>query len=750
MRILATFCAAFAAGILAAQYALPLWLLPYAALGCAALGLAWSKTLHEHNRLRALLIGYGLAAALVWNCGYVRLIQAPFEALAGETRTLTVEAVDYPSATDYGWRVEVRILGRGLHGKAIYYGDAAISAAEPGTRLTAPVSVSSAASIRGAAVSTHVARGVYLLLYQRGSVTVEPGRAGSARYFPQRLARRMEAVIAECFPERTRAFMNALLLGDKFDLSAEDKTHLSEAGLFHITAVSGLHCAFLFAIIGNAIGWHRAKTICVIAIPLLTVYAVMVGLTPSVVRAYIMLTVVMFGGVIDREPDLPTSLFLALFLVLLKNPFAIKSVSLQLSFAALAGIVAFTVPMNERMLDRRIGRLGWFFYGPLAATAGALLFTVPLNAIYFGNLSLIAALSNFLCLWTASVTFALGALTALLGMVWLSAAQIVAVLPHVGATALLTAAKLLTEIPCHAVYFANPFLKLWLVYVYAMLAVCVLLRGRFRWAIAGTLAVLTLALALWLNVRPMADGALHILTLDVGQGQSVAFHAGGETALLDCGSSSYLDAGDAAADELQACGVNTLDYLVVSHYHDDHCNGLPTLLARLTVKRLLLPDIEPDDPLRIETLALAEHYGIPVTFVREDAAFPLGGATLTVYAPLGDAEMNEECLTALCSVGDFDALFTADIDANTEYRLIATHDLPDVEVLMAGHHGSRYSTGEDLLAEVTPETAVISCGADNGYGHPHVEVLRRLTAAGAAIYRTDRQGCIHITVNTED
>ena len=86
------------------------------------------------------------------------------------------------------------------------------------------------------------------------------------------------------------------------------------------------------------------------------------------------------------------------------------------------------------------------------------------------------------------------------------------------------------------------------------------------------------------------------------------------------------------------------------------------------------------------------------------------------------------------------------MEADTEYRLIATYPLPDIELLMVGHHGSRYSTGGDLLAEVKPETGIVSCGAGNSYGHPHREALRRLAGADVEVYRTDQQGNIHIAV----
>ena len=748
MRRLANFCFAFAAGVFAAQYLLPDWLLLYAAAGCALLGALWALSLHGGWRRRAVLVGLGLALALCWDRAYVRLVQEPYETMVGSQQVLTMEAADYPSATDYGCRVEVRILDRGLRGKAVYYGDAALLELEPGMRLTANVYVNSAATIHDTDVTTFTSRGTYVLLYARGEATVEDGRAGSLRYLPQLLARRMQGVIAACFSERSRAFMNAILLGDRYDLSDEDKVYLSEAGLYHITAVSGLHCAFLLSLLSFLVGKHRRRLLSVAAIPVLALYALVAGLTPSVVRACIMLVMLLLAPLFRRESDPPTSLAFALFLILAYNPFAAKSVSLQLSFAAMTGLIWLTPKLYDRIRAKKHGKAAWFVLGSLATTAGALVFTVPLTAFYFGYLVLIAPLSNLLCLWAASLTFAAGLVTVLLGMVLLPLARVLAYLPHFGALYLLTAAKWLTKIPYHAIYFSNSYLKLWLVYVYAMFGVCRFAkRGRLRYAMAGGLAAFTLALAVWLNILPIHGGALHMVALDIGQGQSVVLHSKGSTALIDCGSSSYVDAGDVTADYLQSIGVRKVDYFVLSHYHADHCNGLPVLLSRLKVGRFVLPDVEEGDALRAEVLALAERYEIPVTFVRRKEAFVIGDATLTVYPPVTEGDMNEECLTAVCTTGSFDALFTGDMDANTEYRVIASYQIPDIEVLMVGHHGSRYSTGGDLLAEVKPETGVISCGLNNRYGHPNEETLYRLTGAGVEVYRTDLQGNIHITVN---
>ena len=127
--------------------------------------------------------------------------------------------------------------------------------------------------------------------------------------------------------------------------------------------------------------------------------------------------------------------------------------------------------------------------------------------------------------------------------------------------------------------------------------------------------------------------------------------------------------------------------------------------------------------------------------VEDVESLTLGGATLRVYPPVGKKNQNEAGLTALCSAGSFDVLVTGDMPANTEKKLIADYDLPRVEVLLVGHHGSKYSSCEEFLRAVQPEYAIISVGS-NSYGHPTAEAIGRLEDAGAEVYRTDEQGTI--------
>ena len=229
--------------------------------------------------------------------------------------------------------------------------------------------------------------------------------------------------------------------------------------------------------------------------------------------------------------------------------------------------------------------------------------------------------------------------------------------------------------------------------------------------------------------------------LDVGQGLSVALYSNGQTALIDCGG---YDAGNVAADHFQSLGLSYIDLVILTHYHDDHAAGIPQLLERMDVGLLILPDVEPDSALRAEVEAAARKRGVETLFITDGATAELGETSLNIYPPLGSGDSNEEGLSVLGSAGDFDFLVTGDMDTTVEGRLVKYGNLPDTELLVVGHHGSKDASSDQLLQAIQPEWAVISVGY-NTYGHPAGETLARLSRYGCRIYRTDWSGTVTIT-----
>lgn len=239
-----------------------------------------------------------------------------------------------------------------------------------------------------------------------------------------------------------------------------------------------------------------------------------------------------------------------------------------------------------------------------------------------------------------------------------------------------------------------------------------------------------------------------VTALDVGQGQSVVLTSDTSTAVVDCGSTSVTDPGRIAGDYLLANGRRHIDLMILSHYHSDHTNGLDQLAREVDIGTILLP-VPPEDDTYIHDriVSLAERLDIDISYITQDTTISLGDAELTLYAPLGGETENENCVIVLCSQDGFDVLMTADAPASTEYRLLDHADLPDIEILVAGHHGSAGSTSQDLLETVTPEAAIISVG-ENEYGHPAGSLLRRLSENGVAVYRTDESGNITFAPQT--
>lgn len=749
MRRLAAFTASFALGIYLAQYLLPAeHLIPLAA-GCFAAA-CLALLLPDLWRKRALLIGTGLALALGWNWLYGFAVRDPLVGLSGRSGTASMALLEYAVPTDYGAKVTVKLEGYPL-GKVVYYGGEDLLDLRPGQTVTAQVKFQDAARLREDTITNFTSQGVFLLAYQRGEDAVYgEGSAGSPRWWPARAARAMQDHVAELFDGDEAAFLSAILTGDTSGLSEEARSDLSEAGLSHILAVSGMHCGFLMTLILLVTGRHRRRLLAALALPILVFYTILTGASPSVVRACIMVLFVLAAPLFQRDSDPPTTLSAALFLILLANPFAAASISLQLSFGAMAGLLWLTPKIQDLLLgEKSRGRVYRLLASSLSATVGAMVFTVPLCAVYFGSLVLISPVSNLLCLTASSAVFMLGLLAVLASFLWLPLGAVIGFLPALLTKYILWTSGVLASLPYHAVYLTNPYLKYWLVFLYGLFAAAYFLRPRARrkYAVATVLAAMSLTVTVWLGAPHYTRSGLDAYVLDVGQGESVLLSSGGQFALVDCGSrNSWYDAGGIAADHLATMGCGTLDYLILTHYDYDHVSGVTELLARTRVGTLLLPDVADDAGMRLQVELAARDHGADIRYVRAETSLPLGRSSLTIYPP-GDVKGdNEQCLAILCTYGDYDLLITGDMNMAAERQLIAEHDLPDIEALVVGHHGSKSSTSEELLEAVTPEVGIISVG-DNSYGHPTEDALRRLVLADVDICRTDKQGTVHLSVN---
>ncbi len=705
----------------------------------------------------------GLSLSLIWCWGYAALRLSPAQAFEGRYNDLEAELCDYPAPTDYGQRADVRVMleGRAVKTRLYLYGD--LPTLEPGDRIVGSFTLRRADRTADGELRLDLqAKGI--LLTGSGQVQATAKGGHPLRYLPARLSHRIALRLEALLPADAAGLSQAMLTGDRSSLSPSDRNNMSLAGASHVLAVSGLHVSMLMALLWLLVG--RGTRSVLIGLPLLAVYALMTGATPSVLRAAIMLVPLLLAPVFGEENDPPTSLALAGFVLLLDNPWSVADLSFQLSFGAVAGLLLASprlllyfldLPWVRRLLKwnglkripfrlrtRMLGLLQKTVKGLFAgisASLGALLFTTPLAAAAFGSIPVYGVLTNLLVLFPAAlclsgslIVLGLGLISTTLGS-W--AGDILAWFVRF----IFWVCRTIAHLPGSQLYLDGYGLAFLLFSGLLVLLVLLLREKRYGLPLLSLTAVLFCAVGL--QQLEAGSAQFTLAALDVGQGQCVCAVTKTFTALIDCGGSGGQSAGSDAAAWLREKGVDRVDALILTHYDRDHTSGAATLLSQLPVEAVYLPQVDNDPENRAAVEAAALSAGTELRYVTEDRTLPFSGGQLRLFAPVSDRNDNAACVCVLYSVGEYDMLVTGDLDTEAEYALLEQKALPRVELYVAGHHGSAGSSSEALLETIRPDTAFISVGR-NSYGLPKPAALERFAACGARVYRTDECGNLEI------
>ena len=742
MRKLMWFTLGFCAACALCAYVLPDGQLSLTIICAVMLTVGFTLAGRWWNPIRrAALAFFGCAIGLLWFSQYYNIYLTDAVELDGLTKAMTIRAADYSYDTVYGIAFDGTITMNGKPYQVRTYLDAG-EPLSPGCEITGTYRFRVTTPDGAEEATYHQGKGIFLLAYQTDEVTISKSEATWRDCIAQ-LRQNIKSILQTCFPSDTAPFAKALLLGDSTDLGYETDTDFKISGIRHVVAVSGLHVSILFALLSMITSRKRFLT-ALVGFPVLFLFAAVAGFTPSVTRACIMSALMLLALLFNKEYDGATALSFAALVMLVINPLVITSVSFQLSVGSVAGIYLFQ-PGIHKWLKSLFGdtngskwktKLVNWLTTSVAITLSAMTITTPLCAYYFGTVSLIGVVTNLLALWVISFIFYGIIAVYLLSLAFSTGAALLAKIISLPIRYVLTVAKILADIPLAAVYIRSPYILVWLIFVYILLLIFLVSKIR-RPVTLGCCAVLGLCLALLASwIEPMLDDT-RITVLDVGQGQCILLQTEGRAYMVDCGGDSDTTTADIAAETLLSQGISKLDGLILTHCDRDHAGAAANLLTRVDTDLLILPAVSGAVELAAATTG-------EVVYAHSDLLIAFGSAQVQIFAPTYPGSGNEMSLCVLFDTEKCDILITGDRNAFGERMLLRNADIPDVDVLIAGHHGSKNSTCEELLAAACPEIVCISVGEDNSYGHPAPELLQRLAEFGCAVCRTDQNGTIVI------
>ncbi|MBI5700109.1 DNA internalization-related competence protein ComEC/Rec2 [Candidatus Saganbacteria bacterium] len=560
---------------------------------------------------------------------------------------------------------------------------------------------------------------------------------------------RFMEVIQKTTPAPYDALLGSIVFGTSVSpLDPDLKDSYKKVGLAHLLVASGTQVSILIGVCLMIIRTFKLPIgLGVVAASMINVlFAVMTGLGPSILRAAMMGEITLFGIWLNREGEIYNSLGLAALILMIFDPLVIFGLSFQLTFAATWALV-YLAPVLEKK---------YRLPSPLAISLAPILATIPITLYNFNQFSVAALLVNVIVMPWVEILTVLGFASTVLGAVFL---PIAAVLNGT----LLLILKLFNEIvytfsaiPGACLYFPAPPFFFILAY-YAGLVMWV--EGFMNKRNLLKYSLLCLALFIWAAAfsPSVAIKGLTISVIDVGQGDSILVESpSGKTMLID-GGPKY-KRGDAGRrfvlPFLHKKGINKLDLVVLTHPHDDHVGGLPSVLKDLPVGLIFDSGQPHTSRAYLDFINLVAQKKIAYKVARAGQMIDLGGGVkgeiLNPQEPfIEESALNNNSVVIRLVFGKIAIMLTGDMEKEGEQRVLAMGYELRSQILKAGHHGSRTSSSLEFLEAVQPEAALISVGVKNSYHHPHPSTLKKFEEMGIRVYRTDLDGNLSVSTDGE-
>lgn len=545
-------------------------------------------------------------------------------------------------------------------------------------------------------------------------------------------------------PKRTANLLLGILIGERDNIQEDIIESFRTANLSHILAVSGAHTSYI--ILGITYLISKSKTPkrigYIITIINLLIFIIITGASYSVVRACIMAIVVIGAKICYRKENFFTSICISLIIILIQNPFAINDIGLKLSFMGTAGIVIFNKSITNFFIKLKIKQK---IAEALSVTFSAQLMIMPITILNFNTISLTFFISNILASPLLGIIIIFGFISIFISSILNPISKILFLILHIFLELLILVSKVTEKIPGSSILVKTPNILFAIVYYILILFFNYFFvikqnpTRRFHKKIIKiitikniknafkVIAVVFLIMLLLTRIVRIINPTLKIYFIDVGQGDSTLIVTPKNKKIL-------IDGGEGKTNVLFQYlldrRINKIDYIIISHFDSDHCNGLIEIIEKMRVENIVMSKQSKESEEYKKILEIIKQKNIKVSSVKaEDKIIIEKNLYIKILNPAEKFEfqdLNNNAIVAKLVYKNFSMLFTGDIEKAEENLAKKYKNELKSTILKVAHHGSKTSTSEKFLKYVEPQIALIGVGENNKFGHPNQITIEKL------------------------
>ncbi len=533
----------------------------------------------------------------------------------------------------------------------------------------------------------------------------------------------------------------SLIVGDRSHISSEVEDNFKKANLMHMLAISGAHFSYVILIatfISNRLQHKRlGQLIQIIAI---IFFMNLTGNTASVVRAGIMSILLIGSSICKRQNDSLNNIAISAIIQIINNPYIIFDSGFMLSYSGVLGIILFYKKISEHI-----------HFKSIALTISANIFIIPIMIYNFHTISGSFIISNICASWLLGIIIILEFISLCIPIKLL----------YMILDLLIMMLRKIAEI-CANIPFAQMYVPRYAIFFVIVIYILIFCRKLKCRKYVYSFLTIGVSILLIVNFTDVYQDRMRINFIDVGQGDSCLIRYKGTNIMIDSGGSlsknkdgkSYDIGENVLNNYLLNRGITRLDYIMASHFDEDHSQGFVFLLKNMKVKNVIISEQYKTSSIYEQFKQICKNQNIQIIYVRSGDEIRIKDLAFKILHPkskenqISENPLNNNAIVCMVKYKNRRILFTGDIEKVAENEMVKeyTNGLK-ADILKVGHHGSKTSTTKEFLDLINPSVALIGVGQNNKFGHPNEDVIKRLEEKNIQIYRTDEMGEISVIID---